>query len=77
MVAAYVLVSVEPGKNQEVLSALREVQGVKQAHACWGTPDIFSFVEAGDEKTLADTVLTTIQSISGVRETETHVVIQA
>jgi len=75
MVSAYVLVSVEPGKNQEVLSALLTVQGVKQAHACWGTPDIFSFVDVADTKALADTVLTTIQSISGVRGTETHVVI--
>src|SRR5215218_3170059 len=36
MVSAYVLVSVEPGKNQDVVAALRGVGGVKQAHACWG-----------------------------------------
>ncbi len=75
MVSAYVLVSVEPGKNEEVLSAMLQVQGLKQAHPCWGTPDIFSFVDVADTKSLADTVLTTIQSISGVRGTETHVVI--
>lgn len=74
MVSAYVLVSVEPGKNQEVVSALQGIAGVKQAHACWGQPDIFSYVEVDDEKSLADTVLTTIQGISGVRTTETHVV---
>ncbi len=45
MVQAYILVSVEPGKNQKVLDAMRSVQGVKQVHACWGQPDIFSFVE--------------------------------
>ena len=74
MVAAYVLVSVEPGKNQEVVAALRAVQGVKQAHACWGQPDIFAFVEVGDDKVLVDTVLTTIQGLPGIRTTETHVV---
>jgi hypothetical protein len=34
MVSAYVLVSVEPGKNEEVVAALRGIHGVKQAHAC-------------------------------------------
>jgi DNA-binding Lrp family transcriptional regulator len=74
MVSAYVLVSVEPGKNQEVVSALRDLGGVKQAHACWGQPDIFTFVEVADEKALPETVLTTIHGIPGVRATETHVV---
>lgn len=34
--SAYVLVSVEPGKNHEVVVALRQLVDVKQAHACWG-----------------------------------------
>lgn len=75
MAAAYVLVSVEPGKNKDVIAALRGVPGVKQAHVCWGQPDIIAFVDVGDERTLAETVLTRIQAIPGVRSTETHVVI--
>jgi DNA-binding Lrp family transcriptional regulator len=74
MVTAYVLVSVEPGRNQDVVGALRTVEGVKQAHACWGQPDIFAFVEVEDDKVLVDTVLTTIQGLPGIRTTETHVV---
>jgi len=73
MVSAYVLVSVEPGKNPEVLSALRAVPGVKQAHACWGQPDIFTFVEVDDEKALTEAVLSTIQVVPGVRATDTHI----
>jgi len=75
MVAAYVLVSVEAGKGHEVLAALRGTRGVTQAHECWGQPDIFTFVEVSDESALADTVLSTIQGISGVRSTETHIVV--
>lgn len=75
MVSAYVLVSVESGKNPEVLSALRAVPSVKQAHACWGQPDIFTFVEVADEKALAEAVLTTIQGVAGVRATDTHIVV--
>ena len=71
---AYVLVSVEPGRNQEVVAALRTVEGVKQAHACWGQPDIFAFAEVEDDRILVETVLTTIQGLPGIRTTETHVV---
>ena len=75
MVAAYVLVSVEPGKNMPVVSALRAMPGVKQAHSCWGKPDIFAYVEVESDSALADTVLTQIQGIGGVRDTETHIVV--
>jgi DNA-binding Lrp family transcriptional regulator len=75
MVSAYVLVSVEPGKNEEVVAALREIRGVKQAHACWGQPDIFAFVEVTDDTALSDTVLQAIQGTPGIRGTETHIVI--
>ncbi len=71
MTSAYVLVSVEPGKNQEVAAALRQVAGVRQAHACWGQPDIFAFVDVVDDAAMADTVLVTIHAIPGVRTTET------
>jgi DNA-binding Lrp family transcriptional regulator len=75
MVSAYVLVSVEPGRNKEVVEALREIRGVKQAHPCWGQPDIFAFVEVADDTALSDTVLQAIQGIPGIRGTETHIVI--
>jgi hypothetical protein len=55
-----VLVSVEPGKNQDVVAALRQVAGVTQAHACWGQPDIFTYIEVDDDRAMADTVLVTI-----------------
>jgi DNA-binding Lrp family transcriptional regulator len=74
MVSAYVLVSAEPGKIPEVVSALQSVGGVRQAHACWGQPDIFTFVEVADEKALSEMVLTTFQGIPGIRATETHMV---
>jgi len=66
-----VLVSVEAGKNQDVVAALRQVAGVTQAHACWGQPDILD-VEVDD---MAGTVLVTTHAIPGVRTTETHVVV--
>lgn len=74
MVSAYVLVSVEAGRVREVEAALRAIEGVKQAHVCWGQPDVFCFVEVPDEVTLAETILTRIQGLPGIRFTDTHVV---
>jgi uncharacterized protein with GYD domain len=71
MVSAYVLVSVEAGKNQDVVAALRQGAGVTQTHACWGQPDIFAYIEVDDDGAMADTVLVTIQAIPGARTTET------
>jgi len=75
MVAAYVFVTVEPGKNAQVCSALRALPGVKQAHVCWGVPDIFAFAQVQDDVALKELVLNKIQSIPGLRGTETHIVV--
>jgi hypothetical protein len=66
MVSAYVLVSVEAGKNQDVVAALRQVAGVTPTHTCWGQPDIFAYVKVDDDNAMADTELVTIHAISGV-----------
>lgn len=75
MVGAYIFVMVEPGRNAQVRSALRAIPGVTQAHICWGVPDIFAFVEVADDKALSELVLNRIQSIPGIRGTETHIVV--
>lgn len=73
-VSAYVLMTVEPGRNEEVIAAVRGVKGVTLAHLCWGQPDIFAFVEVANDRALGKTVLTMIQGIPGVRSTDTHIV---
>jgi uncharacterized protein with GYD domain len=57
-----------------VVAALRQVAGVTQAHACWGQPDIFAYIEVDDDRAMADTVLVTTHAIPGVRTTGTHLV---
>jgi DNA-binding Lrp family transcriptional regulator len=73
--AAYILVSVEAGRAKEILATIRALEGVRQAHACWGQPDIFAFLEVPEESTLADVVLERIHNLPGVRSTETHLVV--
>lgn len=75
MAAAYILVSVEAGKARSVLERLRALDGVLQAHTCWGQPDIFAYCEVDDDAKLAGVVLDVIHSMPGVRLTETHLVV--
>ena len=73
-VNAYVLITVEVGKDKDVLSAIQAVAEVKQAHACFGVHDFIAFVEAADLKALSELVLTKIQTIDGVEQTDTRIV---
>ncbi len=72
---AFILVNVRAGKNPEVVSQLRRIQGVSMAHVCWGRPDIFAVLDVPDEKSLSDTVLKKIQVIDGIESTDTHIVV--
>ncbi|HXF92827.1 MAG TPA: Lrp/AsnC ligand binding domain-containing protein [Nitrospiraceae bacterium] len=71
---AYILIKVKAGKTKDVLHALKKINGVEQAHPCFGQPDIFSFVNVPDERSLSDIVITKIHTIEGVEETDTHIV---
>jgi DNA-binding Lrp family transcriptional regulator len=71
---AYILIKVKAGKTKEVVKSLKKIAGVEQVHPCFGQPDIFTFVDVGDERTLSDVVITKIHTIDGVEETDTHIV---
>ena len=69
---AYVFINVKAGKTKEVAERLRELDGVKAADPCWGTPDIIAVVEVKNESALKDLVLTRMQGLPGVEHTDTH-----
>jgi DNA-binding Lrp family transcriptional regulator len=70
---AYVLINVRAGKTRQVVEKLRQTNGVKDAHACWGRPDVFAFVDA---QSLGPVVIDAIQPMDGVDSTDTHIVIE-
>ena len=74
--AAYILISVEAGHAKEVLATIRALDGAKQAHTCWGQPDIFAYFEVPNDRHLAEVVLQEIHNLDGVRSTETHLVVE-
>jgi len=73
---AFVLVNVRAGKSPEVLAALRRIDAVQIAHACWGRPDIVALVEVKNERALSNLVIEKVQSIDGIESTDTRIVIE-
>jgi len=74
---AYVLINVRAGKAREVVEKVRQIEGIKQANACWGRPDVFTLADVPNEELLEETVLAKIQGIDGVESTDTHLVIES
>lgn len=74
---AYILIKVKAGKTKDVVKSLKAIHGVQQVHSCFGQPDVFSFIEVSDEKSLSDVVISKIHTIDGVEETDTHIVAES
>jgi len=70
MLNACILLKIVPIKAYAILSAIREIEGVRKAYFTYGRFDIAVFVEVEDYKKLR-AVTTKINGIEGIRSTET------
>jgi AsnC-like helix-turn-helix protein len=75
-VKAYVVITTETGKAQEIAQEARALPGVKMADACWGSGDVYAVVEFDAWQELNDTVLNKLHSMVGITRTETHVAVE-
>jgi hypothetical protein len=75
MASGYIFINIEPGNNQQIVSALRETDGIRHAHVCWGLPDIVAFAEADSYESLANIGLVEVQKIPSIRSAEVHIVV--
>jgi DNA-binding Lrp family transcriptional regulator len=77
MVRAYVLIKVEAGKNKAILDLLRNTPNVDSVDSVTGPTDLIAQVSAESARALADLIFTSIQTIAGVKETDTRIIISA
>ena len=70
MLNACILLKVVPTKAETILSAVKKVGGIRKAYFTYGRFDTAVFVEVADYRELR-AVTTKINSIEGVRSTET------
>jgi DNA-binding Lrp family transcriptional regulator len=75
-VRAYVLINVRAGYSKTVARALTDLPGVLYAHACWGVPDVFGYIEVDSQRQLDDLVMERIQKMEGVERTDTHIALE-
>jgi len=71
MTSAYIFMQVSPGASFDLLPAIREIKGVKQAHAIMGPTDGVAFVEVADLEELSETVMV-IRAVDGIDATDTR-----
>ena len=69
---AYVLIETAVGKTRDVLTALREVHGVREADAVTGEYDVVAVVEAESLNAIGDLVTGSIHTIGGIQRTTTY-----
>lgn len=71
MEKAYVLIGCELGREDEVVTRLREIKGVRRATITYGDYDIVVEVEAPNESQMDKLVTKTIRQLPNIRSTTT------
>lgn len=73
MPLAYVMINVEPGTEDEVLSEMINIEGVKEAHIVFGIYDIIAKIEVESTDKLRELIVFHIRKLK-VRGTQTVIV---
>lgn len=68
---AYVMIKIRAGEVKEVVSRLRNIKGVVEAHMTFGPYDAMAVVETADIAKLGAITALEIQPIPGVEQTLT------
>jgi len=76
MPVAFVLINTETEFMTDVLKALRDVEGVREAYSVYGVYDILAKVEAENMDKLKDIVTWKIRRLQNIRSTLTMIVIE-
>ena len=75
MGSAYVLINCDLGYEEDIISQLKTIDGVKEVHGTFGAYDILAKVESDDVDKLRDTITSKIRKLDRIRSTLTLMVI--
>ncbi|RJS81669.1 Lrp/AsnC family transcriptional regulator [Candidatus Bathyarchaeota archaeon] len=76
MPTAFALINAEIGAENEVLKALKNVEGVVEAYTVYGVYDIIAKITAGTMDKLKEIITWKIRKLDKVRSTLTMIVIE-
>ncbi|MFB6302692.1 MAG: Lrp/AsnC ligand binding domain-containing protein [Haloferacaceae archaeon] len=73
MVRAFVMVKAAAGAAEDVVTAVRDDERVREAHVVAGEYDVIAEVEAEEVYEVLQTVSDGIRSLDGVADTRTYI----
>jgi DNA-binding Lrp family transcriptional regulator len=76
MPVAFVLINTEIGTLEDVLAAIKKIEGVKEAYSVYGVYDIIAKVRADSMDKLREIITGPIRRSNRVRSTLTMIVIE-
>ncbi len=68
---AYVLINCDLGSEEDIISQLKTIEGVKEVQGTFGAYDILAKVESEDVDKLRDTITWKIRKLDRIRSTLT------
>ena len=68
---AYILINCDLGYEEDIISQLKTIDGVKDVHGTFGAYDILAKVESDDVDKLRDTITWKIRKLDRIRSTLT------
>ena len=71
MAEAYILINCEIGSEEDVIAALKSVDGIKEVHGTFGAYDILAKVESPTVEALRESITWKIRKIDQIRSTLT------
>tara|TARA_B100001750_G_scaffold241164_1_gene252138 strand:- start:750 stop:989 length:240 start_codon:yes stop_codon:yes gene_type:complete len=71
MAEAYILINCEIGSEEEVISALKNIDSIKEVHGTFGAYDILAKIESPQIEDLRETITWKIRKIDKIRSTLT------
>ena len=75
MPKAFIMIDVKPGFETKVQQTISKLAGVQMIYQVTGEHDMIAFVDAEPYEEFA-VILSTIRQIDGVRDTDSHLVLQ-
>ena len=73
---AFVMISVDTGKESEVLNELKKIENVREASLTYGAYDIVAEVEAETREKLEEVITGKVRRLNSLRSTLTMVVVE-
>jgi len=71
MAEAFILINCEIGSEEEVITALKNIDSIKEVHGTFGAYDILAKIESPQVEDLRETITWKIRKIDKIRSTLT------